>query len=71
MIGALHNTVFSASWDDKHDRADILRLHLWTWLALLAAISGEVDIDSRLARYEELVQEMAAREPQAPPVPQE
>jgi DNA-binding transcriptional MerR regulator len=71
MIGALHNTVFRASWDDKHDRADILRLHLWTWLALLAAISGEVDIDSRLARYEELVQEMAAREPQAPPVPQE
>ncbi|MBN1319693.1 MAG: MerR family transcriptional regulator [Thermoleophilia bacterium] len=67
MIGALHNTALRVSWDEKYDRADILRLHLWTWLALLAAISGEVDVDSRLARYEGLIQEMAAREPQTPP----
>ena len=71
MIGALHNAALRASWDDEYDRADILRLHLWTWLALLAAISGEVDIDSRLDRYEGLIREMATREPQTPPVPRE
>lgn len=67
MIGALHNTTLRVSWDDTYDRADVLRVHLWTWLALLAAISGEVDINSRMARYEKLIQEMAAREPQIPP----
>lgn len=71
MIGALHNTALRVSWDEKYDRADVLRVHLWTWLALLAAISGESDVNSRMARYEQLIQEMATREPETPPALQE
>ncbi|MFH0917491.1 MAG: MerR family transcriptional regulator [bacterium] len=67
MIGAHHNASARASWDEKYSRADTLRTHLWLWLAALAALSGEVDIDSRIARYEGLIQEVAAREPETPP----
>jgi DNA-binding transcriptional MerR regulator len=67
MIGAQHNTTLRASWDETYNRADVMRMHLWLWLAVGAALSGEVDIDSRIARYESLIQEVAAREPAIPP----
>ncbi len=67
MIGALHNTSLRASWDEKYSREDLLAVHLWTWLAVLAALSGEVDVDSRLARYTDLIRTVAAREPETPP----
>lgn len=67
LIGAQHNACLRASWDDTYSRADLIRVHLWLYLAVLAAISGKIDIDSELARYEELVQEVAAREPVTPP----
>jgi len=67
LIGAQHNACLRASWDDTYSRADLIRVHLWLYLAALAAFSGEVDIDSRLIRYEELIQEVAAREPVTPP----
>jgi hypothetical protein len=56
-----------ASWDDHFVRADPIRLHLWLWLAVLAALNGEVDIDSRMARYEGLIAEVTARAPETPP----
>lgn len=67
MLGAHHNASARASWDDKFSRADVLRTHLWLWLCVVAAISGEVDIDSRLTRYEALVREIAEREAEMPP----
>jgi AcrR family transcriptional regulator/predicted DNA-binding transcriptional regulator AlpA len=71
LIGALHNAALRTTWDDKYDRADLLGAHLWLYLALLAAMSGEVDIDSRLAQYKDLIREIAAREPESPPVPED
>jgi hypothetical protein len=67
MIGAHHNATARASWDERFTRADALRTHLWLWLAVTAAMSGEVDIDSRVARYEDLIKEVAARGPETPP----
>jgi len=67
LIGALHNASLRTSWDNTFGRADLIRAHLWLYLAALAAWSGEVDIDSRIARYEDLIQEVAAREPVTPP----
>ena len=67
MLGAHHNASLRASWDDECTREDVLRVHLWLWLAVMAALSGEVDIDSRLARYEALIKEVADREPETPP----
>ena len=55
LMGAMDNTHMRASWDKKYDRADLLRTHLWLYLAIEAAMSGEVDISSRLARYEEQI----------------
>jgi DNA-binding transcriptional MerR regulator len=67
MIGALHNAVLRASWDDTYSREDLMAAHLWIWLAVIAGLSGETDIDSRLARYRDLIKEVAAREPDSPP----
>jgi DNA-binding transcriptional MerR regulator len=67
LIGAHHNAALRASWDDKFSREQLLGTHLWMWLALAAALSGEVDIDSRFARYKDLIKEVAAREPAMPP----
>jgi hypothetical protein len=67
IIGALHNTALRASWDDKFSREQLLGAHLWMWLAFSAALGGEIDIDSRFARYQDLIREIAAREPGMPP----
>jgi AcrR family transcriptional regulator len=71
LLGAHHNASMRASWDEQFSRADLLRVHLWLWLAVLAAMSGEVDIDSRIAHYEDLIKEVAAREPETPPAVEE
>ncbi len=67
MIGAQHNASLRASWDEKFSREDLLGTHLWIWLAVLAALRGEVDVDSRFARYQDLIKEVATRETETPP----
>lgn len=71
MLGAHHNASARASWDDKFSRTDVLRTHLWLWLCVIAAMSGEVDIDSRLAKYESLIKEIAERQADMPPALEE
>ncbi|MBN1631181.1 MAG: TetR family transcriptional regulator [Thermoleophilia bacterium] len=66
LLGAQDSCHMRASWDDKYGRADLLRTHLWLYLAIEAVMSGEVDISGRLARYEDLIQEIAARKVEAP-----
>ncbi len=69
MLGAHHNASMRASWGNEYSREDVLRTHLWLWLAAMAAMSGQVDIESRLPRYEDLIREVATREPETPPAP--
>jgi DNA-binding transcriptional MerR regulator len=67
MIGAHRNAALRASWDHKFSREELMATHLWIWLAVLAALGREVDVDSRLARYADLISEVARREPETPP----
>jgi AcrR family transcriptional regulator len=71
LLGAMHNTSLRASWDDTFTREDVLTTHLWLYLAILAGLGGQVDIDSQVARYTELIKEVAARKPESPPAPAE
>jgi AcrR family transcriptional regulator len=67
MIGAQHNASLRASWDDRFTREQVVATHLWLYLAALASLSGEIDIDSRLARYRDLIRQVTARQPETPP----
>jgi DNA-binding transcriptional MerR regulator len=71
LLGAMHNSSQRASWDDTFTREDVLTTHLWLYLAILAALGGQVDLDSRIARYQDLIKEVAARKPESPPAPEE
>lgn len=71
LLGAMDATQMRASWDDRYTREDVLRTHLWLYLAVWAAMSGEVDIGPRLARYEDLIRSIASSRPAHPPVPEE
>jgi len=71
LLGAMHNSSARASWDDTFTREDLITTHLWMYLAILAALRGEVDIDSRIDRYRQRIKETAARGPQSPPAPEE
>jgi DNA-binding transcriptional MerR regulator len=60
---ALQGTITRALWDSSISRVDLVRTHIWLWLAIRAALSGQVDINSELAQYEDLIQEVAAAAP--------
>jgi DNA-binding transcriptional MerR regulator len=67
MLGAHHNAAMRASWDEQWTREDVFRTHLWIWLVVTAALSGAIDVDSKLAGYERLVRQLSSRPPEAPP----
>ena len=59
---------FNATSRTKYSRRDLLRAHLWLFLAAQAALKGEIDIDSRLTRYEPLLSKLATQMPPLPPI---
>jgi DNA-binding transcriptional MerR regulator len=67
LLGAWEQTVFNAASRAKYSRKDLLRAHLWLFLAAQAALEGEIDIDSRLGRYEKLISKLATMMPPLPP----
>jgi AcrR family transcriptional regulator len=67
LIGALHNASLRASWGEDYGRADVMRSHLWLWQAVPAALRPESGVDAQVARYEQLIQELANAEPPTPP----
>ncbi len=68
LLGAYEQTIFRLFSDKKYDRKDLLRTHLWLFLAVQAARRGEIDIDSRMRSYEELIDRLATDMPPPPPV---
>ncbi|MFH0915463.1 MAG: MerR family transcriptional regulator [bacterium] len=68
LFGAYEQTVFRAYSDKKYSRRDLLRTHLWLFLAIQAARKGEIDIDSRLSRYDELLEYFTTHMPPLPPM---
>jgi AcrR family transcriptional regulator len=52
---ALQGLVTRALWDHNVSRAELMRTHLWLWLAVCAALRGEGDVNGELARHEDLI----------------
>jgi DNA-binding transcriptional MerR regulator len=52
---------------EAHSRRDLLEARLWLFLAAQAARNGEVDIDSRLAGFADLLDTLASETPPLPP----
>lgn len=67
LIGAHRAASERASWDDEYKAADLLRAHLFVFLAVMAALGGEVDVHARVAAYEPLVQELTVGKRDLPP----
>jgi DNA-binding transcriptional MerR regulator len=68
LQGAFVQTVFRSYMDDAYTRSDLLRTHLWLFLAAQAARNGEIDLGPRLAAYEDLIEQFATRTPPLPPI---
>jgi len=67
LLGAHRYQSMRASWGRGLGTADFLRAHLFQYLAVLAAVRGEIDIAGRLADYESLIQEVSESVPELPP----
>ena len=66
MFGATEEIVMRASWDDAYSWRDIMTAHLFTYLAVEAAYTGENSVTARLESYRELIDQLIAA---GPPVP--
>lgn len=54
---------------ERYGPEKLLEAHLWLFLAVQAACSGELDIDSRVARYKDLIFRLASEPHPLPPGP--
>jgi DNA-binding transcriptional MerR regulator len=67
LFGAYEHIAFRSRFDKEYTREELLKAHLWLFLAAQAARNGEIDIDSRLRRYEELIGRLSSSMPPLPP----
>lgn len=67
LLGAHRYQSMRVSWGRGLTTADFLRAHLFQYLAVLAAVRGEIDISGRLVEYESLIQEVSDSVPGLPP----
>ena len=67
LFGAYEHVAFRTRFDKEYSRRELLRAHLWLFLAAQAARNGEIDIDSRVARYEGLIDQLSSAMPPMPP----
>jgi DNA-binding transcriptional MerR regulator len=67
LFGAFQHVAFRSRFDKEYSRKDLLMAHLWLFLAAQAARNGEVDIDSRVARYTDLIDRLSSDRPPLPP----
>ena len=67
LFGGYEHVAFRSRFDKQYSRKDLLEAHLWLFLAAQAARNGEIDIDSRLARYKNLISKLSSELPPLPP----
>ena len=67
LFGAYEHVAFRTRFDKEYSRRELLRAHLWLFLAAQAARNGEIDIDSRVAKYEGLIDQLSSAMPPMPP----
>jgi AcrR family transcriptional regulator len=66
LFGATEEVFMRASWDELYSPRDILRAHLFLYLAVESAYTGRRDAVARLKTYEPLIARLVER---GPPVP--
>jgi len=66
LYGAGEEIFMRASWDDTYSPRELLRAHLFLYLAVDAAYTGRSDTSERLRSYEPLIDRLIA---EGPPVP--
>ncbi len=66
VLFASHQPLALPPLYEAYSRRELLEAQLWLFLAAQAARNGEVDIDSRLARFADLLDRLAS---EAPPLP--
>jgi DNA-binding transcriptional MerR regulator len=67
LFGAYEHVAFRTRFDKEYSRRELLRAHLWLFLAAQAGRNGEIDIDARLEKYEVLIEELSEKMPPLPP----
>jgi DNA-binding transcriptional MerR regulator len=67
LFGAYEHVAFRSRFDKEYSRKELLRGHLWLFLAAQAGRNGEIDIDSRVARYDALIDRLSSAMPPLPP----
>jgi AcrR family transcriptional regulator len=67
LVGANHNCARRASWDSRYSREDAFATHLWLFLAILDALGRQAEPDPHIARYRDMIKEIASRSPESPP----
>jgi len=67
LYGAGEEIFMRASWDESYSPQELLRAHLFLYLAVDAAYTGRCDTVERLKSYEPLIHRLVE---QGPPVPQ-
>jgi AcrR family transcriptional regulator len=60
---AFHGGLARVARDSSFSLLDFVRADVWLWLAVRAAMSGRVDIDAELARYEERIRDLVDSPP--------
>ena len=66
LYGAGEEIFMRASWDDTYSPRDLMRAHLFLYLAIDGAYTGRGDATERLKVYEPLIERLVE---QGPPVP--
>jgi DNA-binding transcriptional MerR regulator len=67
MFGAYRSTTMRASWDERFTAEDLMRAQLFLFFAVIAAVSGEVDLGPRLDKFGPALHEAAAGMQGIPP----
>jgi hypothetical protein len=67
LFGAYRSTTMRASWDDRYSAEDLMNAELFLFFAILAAVSGEVDLRPHMEKYAPALREAASRIPGIPP----
>jgi AcrR family transcriptional regulator len=66
LFGAGEEVFMRASWDDAYSPRELLRAHLFLYLAVDAAYTGRCDTVERLRSYEPLIERLIE---EGPPIP--
>ena len=67
LFGAYDYAALKSPFHSRCSREELLTAYLWLFLAAQAARNGEIDIDSRLARYKGLISKLSSELPPLPP----